>query len=80
MLTTTHTLLQRLSILHTNANAPRPAQMPRRLARQVLHHDAGQHGDFCLNIRQDALVGEEKAVGYVLACPGWRVCVSGWDV
>jgi hypothetical protein len=46
----TYTLLHRLGILETNADPPRPAQMPRRLTRQVLHHDAGQHGELRLDV------------------------------
>jgi hypothetical protein len=43
--------------------------MPCRLSRKVLNHDTGEHGEFCLHIVQDAVIGEVETVGDLLARP-----------
>lgn len=59
----THTLLHNLDIIKTNPNPPGAPQMPTRLPRQVLHHDAAEDHEFRLDLVQDAVVGEVEAVG-----------------
>lgn len=59
----THTLLHNLDILKTNPNPPDAPQMPTRLPRQVLHHNAAEDHEFRLDLVQDAVVGEVEAVG-----------------
>jgi len=59
----TYTLLNELDIIETDADTPRPTQMPARFEPQVLDHDAGQHDELGLDAVQDAVVGEVQAVG-----------------
>lgn len=73
----THTLLKLLHILTAHTNPPRPPQMPRRLPRQILNHDARKHGDFRLDVVEDRVIGEVQAVGDCSTCPVcWRLALS----
>ena len=52
-----YTLLDCLHVLLTDADAPCPAQMPGRLSRQVLYHDAAEYGELGLDVVEDAVIG-----------------------
>ena len=67
---TTHALLNKLNILKANPNPPRPSEMPARLAREVLDHDAAQDDELSVDAVEDAVVGEVEAVGDFDGEPG----------
>ena len=64
-----YALLDGLNIFLADADAPRSSQMPRRLPRQVLHHDTGENGELRLDIVENAVVGEVETVGDLFASP-----------
>jgi hypothetical protein len=68
-MSSTYALLDRLNIFLAHADAPRSAQMPRSLSRQVLDHDTGQDGKLSFDLVEDVVVGEVEAVGDLFARP-----------
>lgn len=68
--TRTHTLLNRLNIIIADPNPPRPSEVPARLAREVLDHDAAQDDELGVDAVEDAVVGEVEAVGDFDGEPG----------
>jgi len=68
---TTHTLLHDLHIFKRHPDPPRAPEMPPRLARQVLHHDAAEHDELRVDAVEDGVVGEVEAVGDFGGEPGW---------
>lgn len=72
-------MLNNFNIIIANANPPRPSEVPARLAREVLDHDAAQDDELGVDAVEDAVVGEVEAVGDFDGEPGcdasWLVCV-----
>ena len=53
--------------------------MPRRFMLQVLNHDSRKDYQFRFESREDAVVGEVEAIGYVSRDPGYVVGFSRGD-
>ena len=64
-----YTLLNGLHIFVAHANPPHPSQVPSRLSRQVLYHDASQDNKFRLYIVDDGMIREIQAIANVLTDP-----------
>jgi hypothetical protein len=65
----TYTLLDRLNSFRAHPYSSRATEMPCSLSWQVLDHDTAEHCEFGLHIVEDAVVGEIKTVGNLLARP-----------
>lgn len=69
-------MLNSLDIIISNPNPPRPSEMPTRLAREILDHDAAQDDELSFDAAQDAVVREVEAACDFDGKPGCEVVVS----
>lgn len=46
----THNLLNRLDVIKAHPYPPRPPEMPTRLQRQILDHDAREHDELRVDL------------------------------
>ena len=58
-------ILNPFDIRIADSEVPTPSDMPFRLGIQVLRHDGGEDDEFRFEDIEDAVVGEEEAVGDV---------------
>lgn len=70
----THALLNGLDIIVADANPPRPSEVPARLSREILDHDAAQDDELGVDAVKDAVVGEVETVCDFDGEPGCEVC------